>query len=105
MSRTKRRYVIVRCTDCKASPESVAASVAEAIERAFGVVGLSYVDPQLVEVQRGSMYIFSVNREGVDKLLASLVISAVSGGISLEVVKVTGSLRKARRVVSSLAHE
>lgn len=98
-SRLKRRYVVIRCTKCEEA-ESAIAAVAEIIERAFGVVGLSHVDPRLVDSWGGSLYIISVSREGVDKLLASLVLAKDR---PFEVVKITGTLRKARRIASSLA--
>ncbi|MEM0494578.1 MAG: Rpp14/Pop5 family protein [Thermofilum sp.] len=98
--KAKRRYVIIRCREGPMEPEKILARISEAVANAFGVVGLAHVNPRLVSREPGSLLIVSVNREGLDKLLAALLISEER---SFEIIKVAGTVRRAARILASLS--
>lgn len=98
--KAKRRYVIIRCREGPLEPEKILARISEAVANAFGVVGLAHVNPRLVSGGRGSLLIVAVDREGLDKLLAALLISEER---SFEIVKVAGTVRRASRILASLS--
>lgn len=98
-SREKRRYVIIRVRNGLKEPREVLNRVVEIVVKAFGIVGLSQVDPRVVSEGQGTLHLISVSREGLDKLLAAFVIADER---DFEIVKVTGTIRKARRIISSL---
>lgn len=98
--KAKRRYVILRCHEEQLTPEKVLDRITEAVVNAFGVVGLAHVDPRLVSKEPGPLFLVSVSRDGLDKFLAALL---VSGERSLEVIKVTGTVRRAMRILASIS--
>lgn len=97
-SKNKRRYIVIKYLGESETPEKVLEKIVQTITKAFGVVGLMHVNPRLVGRGPGSSFLISVDREGLDKFIAALVVTREH---SFEVVKITGTIKKARRILSS----
>mgnify|MGYP001626201452 CR=1 FL=1 len=90
------RYVVARVLAEGDLEELLKSSVKEL----WGLRGLAEVQPSVVELdERARVAVVRVRREGLPLLRAAL---AVHPRPLLEVLKVTGTLRRARRVAGSL---
>lgn len=90
------RYVIVAAKGVQNLEESLAKAVLEL----WGLWGLAQVGVGVVEVrEREGLAILKVKREGLHLLRAAI---AVYPAPTVRVVKVTGTLRKAREILESM---
>jgi len=98
--RSKRRYVLLEYTgEGEASAEEVLSKVRLLVAKLFGLVGLADVNPDLVYSWGGKVFVVAVRREGLEKLLASLVLDR---SYSMKILSVTGSLRRAKKLIASM---
>ena len=98
--RGKRRYVLLKYAGVgEISADEVLNRVRSLLTRVFGLMGLVDTDPVLVYSWEGKVFVVAVKREGLEKLLASLVFDA---GQSLRVLKVVGTLRRTKKLIESM---
>lgn len=95
MRRVKRRYLVVMKLR-----ENISASeiLAKSIDAAFGVYGLSRTRPTSI-YKRGKYEIVSIVREGLPLARAALSLYSYD---EIIVVRVTGTSKRARRIVDSM---
>jgi RNase P/RNase MRP subunit POP5 len=92
------RYVIVKVADADAN--LLESKLAAAVVRLGGVLGLARVEPAVVYVRADKgLAVVRVKREGL--LLFRAALAAYKEPLA-RVVKVAGTLRKARAICSSL---
>ncbi len=95
MRRVKKRYLITIVLHVEAS---AAETIARSVEQAFGIYGLSRTRPTSVYKQ-GRYEVVSVLREGLPLVRAALALFSYD---KIVVLRVTGTSRKARRIVDSM---
>ncbi len=98
-ARTRYRYLIFSIEGELPGRDRLEADILEGLTELFGVFGLSDVEPRLV-IYEGGRGVVRVNREGLVKFRAFVALQR--GPYRIRVVKVTGTLRKARAVLESL---
>ncbi len=89
-----RRYLVIK----RLSGENSAHLIAESISKVFGIYGLSMTRPVLV-YSKGSYDVVSVLREGVPLVRAALALYNYD---KILIAKITGTSRKAKRIVESI---
>lgn len=82
--REKKRYLLIRGKDADKK------IIEETILEFIGVLGYAEASPQFIKNSKG--IILAVNRNAVDKIRASFVMSQKD----LEIVRVSGTLKKLR---------
>jgi len=83
--REKKRYLLIKGKDADRK------IIEETILEFIGVLGYAEACPQFIK-NKGNKIILSVNRNAVDKIRASFLMSQKS----LEIVRVSGSIKKLR---------
>lgn len=98
--RGKRRYVLLKYAgEGGVSADELLNRVRSLVTSVFGLVGLADTDPALAYSWEGRVFVLAVKREGLEKLLASVVFDASR---SIRVLRVVGSLRRAKKLVESM---
>ena len=83
--RENKRYLLIKGKD--ASKETIENVVLEFI----GVLGYAEASPQIIKIKRNEV-VLAINRSSLDKIRASFLTS----GKDLNIVKVSGSVRKVK---------
>lgn len=81
--REKKRYLLIKGKD--ADKKNIEDSILEFV----GTLGYAKVNPKIINFSIGKV-ILAINRESLDKVRASFLIS----GKDLKIVKVSGSVKK-----------
>ncbi len=103
MKESRRRYVVFRIAGSEEiEKDDVARSIVEVLLKLFGEVGVSYMNLRFIDYDK--VLGFGIIRCGhklVDELRAGLcLISEIRNvPVLVDVVKVTGSLRKAKKAI------
>jgi RNase P/RNase MRP subunit POP5 len=97
--RSKKRYVIVRLKSNLLQTESPKDILKGWIQALYGIYGLSRIHLKEVYSDERSIYIYSINADAKD-LFRSIFI--LDDNNLFRIIRVTGTLRKAKRIVSSL---
>ncbi|MBS7287916.1 MAG: hypothetical protein KIH01_04025 [Candidatus Freyarchaeota archaeon] len=105
-AKTRRRYVVFHVTsDGEFEYEEVSQSIWDMLLRLFGELGVSLMDLRLMEYDEQSGFgILRCTHKTVDAVHAGVsMISNIEGTpVLIDVKKITGSLRKARKVIGEL---
>jgi RNase P/RNase MRP subunit POP5 len=80
--REKKRYLLVKGKD------SDKKNIDESILEYIGVLGFAEASPQIVKTNKGSI-VLAINRNSLDKIRASFVMS----GKDISISKISGSVR------------
>lgn len=96
--RSKKRYVILRLKSNLLQTESPKDILKGWIQALYGIYGLSRIHLKEVYSER-NIYIYSINADAKD-LFRSIFI--LDDNNLFRIIRVTGTLRKAKRIVSSL---
>jgi len=102
--REKRRYVLIKVESTVAvTAEALDAYAKGCVQRFLGIEGLARVKPKLVhfDAEKGAA-VFRVARDFVRDFRLSLELAPRTSPLLLRVVKVTGTMRKAVRMISSM---
>ncbi len=81
--REKKRYVLIKGRDASKK------IIEEVILEFVGVLGFAEASPQVVKSAQGQI-VLAINRGSLDKIRASFLM----GGKDLEIVRVSGTLKK-----------
>lgn len=104
--KTRRRYIVFQVTGGKVLEfEEVASGILSEFLRIFGELGVSVMELKVIEYDKSSGFgVLRCSHRTVSAVQAGVsLISSISGApVLVDVKRVTGSLRKARRIVEEL---
>ena len=103
-ARTRRRYLIVKIEPANTdlAVDSLETILLGAIIRLWGAEGLAKINPKLIYLdKRRQLAVVRVDAEGVERARLAFELFPRVAPIVVRVVRVTGTVRKALRIIKS----
>lgn len=103
-ARPRRRYIILKTEDRLERPLQVLGDIGADIRCHFGIFEYSEDVPRIPysKIDKG-IVVLSTTMRGVDRIRAILALRGRLGGIRFRILKVTGTLRKAKAIADSIS--
>jgi len=100
---SKKRYIVLRFKGSDVGRERLSKLIEDHLNMVYGLVGSSKVNPEVVYFNRERLTgVVRTTVEGVKLFRAMLALVGPLEGVHVRVVKVTGTLRKAKAIAKSI---